>query len=1263
MAEGVLFDIAKEIIGKAGDLALKEVALIWGVKDEINKLKETVSKISAVILDAEAKQHGSEVIKEWLKRLKDAMCDADDLLDEISTEALRREVMTRDKKAREVRIFFSKYNQLAYGVRMGHKVKEMRERLVALDAEPAERQFHLEIQVRNESRRQTHSLVSAEDVIGREEDKKDIIGSLLDPNVKENVSVLAIVGIGGLGKTTLAQLVFNDEKVKNHFELKLWVCVSENFDVKIIVQKILECVKNEKPKDLEKNMLVNNLQKEINGKRYMLVLDDVWNEDHEKWSELKQILMGGAQGSRILVTTRSVKVAKISRTSQPHVLQGLEEQHAWSLFKKMAFEEGEEPKEASFVNIGKDILKICVGVPLAIRTIGGLLYFKKSEREWLSFKDNELSKIPQNEDDILPTLKLSYNHLPSHLKQCFAYCSLFPKDYEIEKESLIYMWMAQGFIKLYNEKQCPEDVGHEYFMDLLWRSFFQDVEEDELGNISKFKMHDLMHDMAIQVIGSESTTIYSKEKVIDEKIRHASFGDMLYSSLEIPISLFKASKIRTFLLPCQQSYVASNLDSSTYSAIVASFKFIRLLDLHKTGIKTIPSSIKNLKHLRYLDLSGNRDIEMLPNSIVKLYNLQTLKLSLCSKLKELPRDINKLVNLRFLDLSGNRDIEMLPNSIVKLYNLQTLKLSLCSKLKELPRDINKLVNLRFLDLYGNRDIEMLPNSIVKLYNLQTLKLSLCSKLKELPRDINKLVNLRFLEIDECSGLTHMPNGLGQLTNLQTLTRFVTSKGRIDSVPRSNGGLKELNRLNELRGNLSIENLKHGKDAALEYKDANLKEKQRLDSLYLNWVEEDIDEAGAGDDDMSLEALQPHINLKALSLERYGGVRFPHWFLSLRNLVQFKLYSCKKCQYLPPLDQLPSLKIIHLYRLDCLEHISDSERDNSDSLFYPSLETLHIWYCPNLKGWWRGRRDSLPSFPRLSDLDIRDCPQLTSFPLFPYLESLNLVNCSLKQSLERMMINNKTSSGNLPSIASSSSSSTIVAPLSKLSFMSIGNTEEALPEECLRNLISLRTLYLDKCPLPQGIRYLTALQHLHVWNSEAVDLSNDWDEMEWQGLTTLLSLEFRRLPKLVSLPTGLQYVSSLQNLEIKFCPSLIAIPEWICKLISLQSLLIWDCPNLESLPEGIGALTSLQTLEIGGCPILLKRCKKQIGEDWHKISRIPNLEGDLSTQEEEPDEEEPNEEISDEEEPNEEAKKPSLKNWDLIKAFGCCNCSKTQQLTN
>jgi hypothetical protein len=374
MAEGALFDVANGIIGKLGNLALQEILLIWGVKDEIRKFMETVSTIRAVLLDAEAKQHNNEV-KVWLERLKDAMFDADDLLDDISTEALRREVMTRNKnKAKEVRNFFSTSNQLAYGLKMGHKVKAMRERLdeIAVD----KNKFHLEErseerQVRFKAREQTYSVVRADDVIGREDDKEPIIGSLLNPNVEEDVSILPIVGIGGLGKTTLAQLVFNDEEIKKHFEQKWWVCVSEDFDIKIIVEKILKCVKNKTPKNLEMNTLVNDLQKEVNGKRYLLVLDDVWNEDLEKWRKLKDLLMGGARGSRILVTTRSIKVAQITQTVQPHLLKGIDEQQAWSLFQKMAFVEGEEPKNITrFVEIGKEILKKSVGIPLAIRTIG-----------------------------------------------------------------------------------------------------------------------------------------------------------------------------------------------------------------------------------------------------------------------------------------------------------------------------------------------------------------------------------------------------------------------------------------------------------------------------------------------------------------------------------------------------------------------------------------------------------------------------------------------------------------------------------------------------------------------------------------------------------------------------------------------------------------------------------------------------------------------------------------------------------------------------
>nr|XP_023917633.1 putative disease resistance protein RGA3 [Quercus suber] len=447
MAEGALIKIAEGIIGQLGKLALQEIVLLWGVKDELEKLKNTVSIINAVLLDAEEQQAQSHAIKEWVAKLKDVLFEADDLLDDFSTEVLRREVMTKNKKAKEVRIFFSKSNQLAYGLKMGHKIKAIRERL---DAIAADKKFHIEVRHRGtqvmDLMRETDYFVRAENVIGREHDKKKITERLLDSNIEENVSVYSIVGLGGLGKTTLAQLVFNDEEIQKEFERKLWVCISDDFDVKIIVKKILEYAKGEKLENLERNASINDLQKEIDGKRFLLVLDDVWNDDSEKWDKLKEILLVGARGSRILVTTREEKVAESSKTIETYRLTGLNDEDSWSLFKQKAFKKGQEPENSKFKEIGMEIVSKCKGVPLAIKTIGSLLYFKKSEEEWLSFKNNE-----------------------------------FSKDYEIEEEILVKLWMAQGFIEPLGQNQCLEDVGNEYFRELLWRSFFQICIELALG--------------------------------------------------------------------------------------------------------------------------------------------------------------------------------------------------------------------------------------------------------------------------------------------------------------------------------------------------------------------------------------------------------------------------------------------------------------------------------------------------------------------------------------------------------------------------------------------------------------------------------------------------------------------------------------------------------------------------------------------------------------------------------------------------------------
>ena len=991
MAEGTIIEVVEVVIGKSGYLA-DQTGLSSRVKNELEKLRNTVSIFGAVVLDAEEKQGQYRALTEWLRRPKDAVNEADNLLDEFSSVVSRRDLMTQNKEAKKVCISFPKLNQLAFDLKMAHNIKAIRKKLD--DTARFRDMFHLQERLGETLvERGTHSFVRSEEVIGRENDKKAIIGILLDPNVEENVAVLPIVGSGGLGKTALAKLVFNDEEIGIHFEIRLWVCVSDGFDIKRIVQKILKSAKGERKEALEMNTLINDLHQEIDGRRYLLVLDDLWNGDYKKWNSLKGVLQRAARGSRILVTTRLEGVARITQTIQPYILRELSPEASWILFKRFAFEEGEEP-DLRYKAFGIEIVKKCRGMPLAIRTMGGILY-GNNFKEWLSFRNNELSKVSQVEGHILPILKLSYDHLSSHLKLCCAYCSLFPRHYNINKQTLIRLWMAQGFIKLPHSNQCLEDVGHEYFMELLSRSFFQEVEEDKQGNTS-FKMPALIRDLLTSVAGLESIIIgIHGEPIADtERTRHLSF-DFHVDSSYLANPLFRTSNLRTFLLCGQQLGEHENgLNESNCDAIFSHFKFLRALDLHGTGIKTVPSSISKLIHVRYLDLSDNKLIEMLPQSLSRLQNLQTLK------------------------LSG------------------------------------------------------------------------CVRLKELPRDISKLVNLRILEIDGCQDLIHMPYGLGQLTNLRTLSQFVISKdtssvsrnnGEFGELNRLNGGLNELNTLNNLRGTLEIVNLRRGKDAEAESKATNLRGMEHLQGLKFRWIEDKVDKADVVFDEMSLEALQPHLKLKLLSLYRYMGVGFPNWLSSLTNLVEFSLFGCKRCQHLSLLYQFPSLKVLELDSLSALDYISHSE-EFSNSSFLSSLEELKIKYCPNLKGWWQ-TGDSIeevnddddnsigiatittsmagnhipPSFSRLSKLCIWACPQLVSMPLFPFLENLELYYCSFKP-LEQTT---KIAAAEATVMASASSSTRATSssnPLSKLKSMEIGRMEEPLPEECMHNLISLDRLW-------------------------------------------------------------------------------------------------------------------------------------------------------------------------------------------------------------
>nr|AXY97717.1 NB-ARC domain-containing disease resistance protein [Populus tomentosa] len=685
MAEGVLFNIAEEIIKTLGSLAAQEVALWWGLKDQLRKLNGTVTRIKAVVQDAEEqaqKQKQNHQIEDWLEKLREAVYDAEDLLDDFSTQVLRKQLMSGKRVSTEVRLFFSRSNQFVYGLRMGHRVKALRERLD--DIEIDSKKFNFD--VRGEERaslttvREQTTSSEPEKIVGRESDKEAVKSFLMNSNYEHNVSVISVVGMGGLGKTTLAQHVFHDKQVEAHFGVRLWVSVSGSLDVR----KIIEGAVGTGDSDDQLESLKEKLERKIEKKKYLLVLDDVWDgkDDGEKWDSLKELLPRDALGSKIVVTTRSHLIANFTSTIEPHDLKGLSVDDSWELFRREAFRQGQESGHVD-ERIREEIVE-------------------RYRAKWLPFIKQELPNRVKD-DNIIHTLKLSYDPLPSHMKHCFAYCSLFPKGHSIDVKSLIQLWIAQGFISSSNSGGGSLEIdGLSCFESLQWRSFFHEVEKDDLGNIESCKMHDFMHDLATHVAGFQSIKVERLGNRISELTRHVSFDT------ELDLSLPSAQRLRTLVL-----LQGGKWDEGSWESICREFRCLRVLVLSDFVMKEVSPLIQKLKHLKYLDLSNN-EMEALSNSVTSLVNLQVLKLNDCNNLKALPRDISKLINLRHLDVGCTLDedlcenLEYMPCGIGKLTSLQTLSCFVVAK-KKSPKSemIGGLDELRMLnELRGSLEIRV-----------------------------------------------------------------------------------------------------------------------------------------------------------------------------------------------------------------------------------------------------------------------------------------------------------------------------------------------------------------------------------------------------------------------------------------------------------------------------------------------------------------------------------------------------------------------------
>ncbi|XP_022747780.1 putative disease resistance protein At3g14460 isoform X2 [Durio zibethinus] len=1183
----------------------------------LKKLKPTLMSVNVVLGDAENKQITNPYVRSWIDELKDVVYDAEDLLDKIDGSHFSSSPSPNpfeegiESKLNDI------IGRLEYLVNQKdiHGLKESCGGEKAFQRSPAT------------------SLVDESGVYGRDDEKEKIIKLLIPENpTKNRIDVIPIVGMGGVGKTTLAQLIYNDKRVKKSFDLQAWVCVSDEFDAVRVTKTILEEITCSCDGSQNLNQLQLKLKEKLLGKKFLFVLDDVWNEKYEDWEELRRPFTSGAKTSKIIVTTRSESVADIVRNVQTNPLDKLSDDYCWKLLAKHAFVDGSPSMHPDLEVIGEAIAKRCKGLPLAAKALGGLLRYKEAD-EWKEILHSDL------------------------------WDKLEEEDYEFKKEELILLWMAEGLLQI--SKKYGNAEGNKYFKDLAIRSFFQQSKEK-----SCFVMHDLISDLAKSISGEFFCRLVGSgggSCEITEKTRHFSYIPERYDMIGKFESLSRAKSLRTFLSinpPASDCYVTSQLLD-----LITNCRCLRVLSLaNYYNIIELPDNIRNLKYLRYLNLSKTK-IKCLPDSLSALYCLQTLILFRCVDLVKLPKDMCKLINMQHLDIRGTSLIRM-PEGMGKLKDLRTLTDFVLGE--QNGSSINELGKLKHL--HGRLTISGLENVTcerdAKDANLKDKK-----DLKEL-----ELLWSPGHNIDDTTHEREILEQLEPHTNSERLvirgyggTRFPewighSSFSKVVSVELSDcecrfflpplGQLSSLESLSISRF-LKVETVGDDNNGFYGPCDASSKPFGSLKTLIFSdmpkWKEWRLcsrDDAFSSLQELSIikcgkltNFLPKHLpSLTELRIERCGKLRGS--LPSAPSICKLELLGCDELQ----LGSLPfALQELNIWNRD----IKDSQMERMME-HCTLLEKLTMSYCSNLRSFPEGIRlkqlriyfgvldcFKIPLYKSLESLEIEGgrCRPLESFPLgsFPMLKSLSFQSCDdLKwigsssegphhqhlaclntlrinrcPNLISFEIEEGLSATNLRRLVLSDCQNLKSLPKHMHSlFPSLGQLEisdcpeiESLPREGLPSklkTISIRRsekLIVSMTRREWSLQTLPSLKHL-VIESEKLECFPD----EHLLPSSLADLDIFGLPNLKLLNNkGFQHLTSLHRLHIshpsehhylrgtKFHSLTVAnepFPDEHLLPSSLTDLSIFSFPNLELLDDkGFQHLTSLRKLHISRCPAL------------------------------------------------------------------------------
>ncbi|XP_027117871.1 putative disease resistance protein RGA3 [Coffea arabica] len=948
-----------KVIDELGDVVVKQVGekvnLVRGVEEEVANISSNLATIEKVLHYAERRRLKDRSVGIWLEKLEDITYEMDDTLDEWSFKIRRAKNEGTQQNARLQATLWSKVRsfipslcscpkQVPVRSDIAEKIKKINELLELTLKEADQFKFITSGGIPDSQDFQpimTTPIIDESEVYGRESDKVALLDLVLSKSSSQGrddgVQTISVVGAGGSGKTTLAQLLFNNNEVKNHFDLRNWICVSDPFDQKRVAKAILDNAGNSSH-EAELDLLIRRIKETFSGKRFLLVLDDVWTEDDSKWKPFEYSLKDGAPGSVILVTTRSLVVARAVGTTHTHLMALMSDSDCWLIMQRIAFDGRSGDLCKKVERIGQKIAEKCKGLPLAEKTMGSLLRFKDTVQKWQDVLDSEIWQLEEAAVDLFPHLYLSYNKLSPELKRCFSYCAVFPKDYEINVEELIRLWIAQGYVRPRQRGERLELVGLEYFNNLAMHSFFQEIRNvDGFHEYMQCKMHAIVHGFA---------------KFLTKNECHALGGIGRNSSSE------RAHHLT----------ILEGIEEEMFSSRVVDFERLR-------SFLTFPEIGR---------------VVVLQNLFYSLKCARTLVLCHCG-LAEIPPEIGSLIHLRHLDLSYNRFVT-LPEAICDLYYLETLDINHC-ELAEIPPEIGSLIHLRHLDLSYNHFVT-LPEAICDLYYLETLDINHCIKLSCLPQRIEDLVHLRHLFNHETFELRQIPQGLGKLTSLCSLTRFTVRSDSDDLAI-----LKDLNQLEILH--ISIKGKVDFGSAELGKK-INMSQMSLFFSLGTHFIENPscietmepppnlqrltlicypgtqlpswlVTKSRANGKLSSLEelVLWRAEKMECLGKEFFGATKALHESShdALDTLSNSESSSSAEAIAFP---NLRKLHFESFHNWTNWEDLSEDDEEVAVSIM-PRLEELEIWYCEKL--------ETLPhrivrKISSLKNLNIRGCNKLS-----------------------------------------------------------------------------------------------------------------------------------------------------------------------------------------------------------------------------------------------------------------------------------------------